>query len=148
MMAKEAWLETPPIRDDYQLALVDPAYMEAAVKPKQFIHINESECILCNGCVDICPWKCIHFLNPNIVTETFGVDDPSAKEENGALFVIDDTECTRCKLCVERCPTDVITLGKFGGSLADQSGTYDAVPWEYDTGARDSRAGVAYGVRW
>ena len=54
-MAKEVWLETPPFRDDYQLTLVDTAYMNAAVKPKQFIHINEAECILCAGCVDICP---------------------------------------------------------------------------------------------
>ena len=53
-MAREVWLETPPIRDDYQLAIVDTSYLEAAVKPKQFIHINESECILCAGCVDIC----------------------------------------------------------------------------------------------
>ena len=44
-MAKEVWLETPPFRDDYQLTLVDTAYMNAAVKPKQFIHIDESECI-------------------------------------------------------------------------------------------------------
>jgi ferredoxin len=147
-MAKEVWLETPPMRDDYQLAMVDTAYMNAAVKPKQFIHINESECILCAGCVDICPWKCIHFLSTDIVTETFGVEDPNAKEENGAVFVIDDTECTRCKLCVDRCPTNVITIGKFGGSLADQTDQFDSAPWEYDTGDRDTKSGVSYGVRW
>ena len=79
-MAKEVWLETPPIRDDYQLAMVDTSYLEAAVKPKQFIHIDEAECILCAGCVDICPWKCIHFLDPDIVSETFGVENPADKE--------------------------------------------------------------------
>ena len=147
-MAREVWLEQPPMRDDYQLALVDVSYMNAAVKPKQFIHINESECILCAGCVDICPWKCIHFFSPDVVTEAIGVDDPNDKEENGALFLIDDTECTRCKLCVDRCPTNVITIGKFGGSLADQSDEYVGAPWEYDTGTRDEKSGVAYGVRW
>ncbi|MCL1593363.1 MAG: 4Fe-4S binding protein [Actinomycetia bacterium] len=147
-MAKEVWLETPPMRDDYQLALVDTEYMNAAVKPKQFIHINESECILCAGCVDICPWKCIQLLSPDIVTEAIGVDDPNDNEENGAVFVIDDTECTRCKLCVDRCPTNVITIGKFGGSLVASSDAFDAAPWEYDSGTRDTKSGVAYGVRW
>jgi ferredoxin len=147
-MAKEVWLETPPFRDDYQLALVDTAYMDAAVKPKQFIHIDESECILCAGCVDICPWKCIHFFSPEIVTEAFGVDDPDDNPENGAVFVIDDTECTRCKLCVDRCPTNVITIGKFGGSVADESEDFVSAPWEYDSGERDTKSGVAYGVRW
>ena len=37
---------------------VDAAYLGRAVKPKQFIHIDQSECIMCEGCVDICPWKC------------------------------------------------------------------------------------------
>lgn len=147
-MAKGAWLEMPPIRDDYQLAMVDVEYMTAAVKPKQFIHIDESECILCAGCVDICPWKCIHILSTEVITEAFGVDDPNLKPENQAMFLIDDTECTRCKLCVDRCPTNVITIGKFGGSIADQSDEVDAAPWEYDTGNRDTKSGVSYGVRW
>ncbi len=147
-MAKEAWLELPPIRDDYQLAMVDTAYMTAAVKPKQFIHIDESECILCAGCVDICPWKCIHILSTEVITESFGVDDPNGKPENQAMFLIDDTECTRCKLCVDRCPTNVITIGKFGGSIAEQSDEIAAAPWEFDTGNRDSKSGMAYGVRW
>ncbi len=147
-MAKEAWLELPPFRDDYQLALVDTEYMNAAVKPKQFIHIDQSECILCAGCVDICPWKCIHFLSPEIIAETFGVDDPNDQPENLAVFVIDDTECTRCKLCVDRCPTNVITIGKFGGSIAAQTDGVQAAPWEFDTGHRDTKNGYAYGVRW
>lgn len=147
-MAKEVWLETPPIRDDYQLAIVDTSYIQAAVKPKQFIHINEAECILCAGCVDICPWKCIHFFDPSIVTEAFDVENPADKQENGALFLIDDTECTRCKLCVDRCPTNVITIGKFGGSLAEQSDEFESAPWEYDTGDRDNKNGYSYGTRW
>ncbi len=147
-MAKEVWLETPPIRDDYQLAVVDTAYMTAAVKPKQFIHINQSECILCAGCVDICPWKCIHILSTSVIAEAVGVEDPNDKAENQAMFLIDDTECTRCKLCVDRCPTNVITIGKFGGSLAAGTEPFEAAPWEFDNGERDTKSGVSYGVRW
>jgi ferredoxin len=64
------------------------------------------------------------------------------------MFLIDDTECTRCKLCVDRCPTNVITIGKFGGSLAAGTEPFEAAPWEYDNGERDTKSGVSYGVRW
>jgi len=56
----------PPMPDfvtDYQLQEVDPAFLTQSVKPKQFLHIDQEECILCEGCVDICPWKCIHMVS-------------------------------------------------------------------------------------
>ena len=52
----------PEFRSDYVLYEVDAAWLSQAVKPKQFIHIDQSECIMCEGCVDICPWKCIHMV--------------------------------------------------------------------------------------
>jgi ferredoxin len=55
----------PEFRDDYTLVEVDADYLAKAVKPKQFIHIDQSECIMCEGCVDICPWKCIHMVSPS-----------------------------------------------------------------------------------
>ena len=68
-MAGEAWTELIQTREDYQLAVVDGSYLTSAVKPKQFLHINEAECILCEGCVDICPWKCIHYLSMDAISE-------------------------------------------------------------------------------
>ena len=62
--------------------------------------------------------------------------------------MIDDTECTRCKLCVDRCPTNVITIGKFAGSVADMGDALGQAPWEFDTGERDEKNGYSYGVRW
>ena len=50
----------PEFATDYTLQEVDPKWLTSAVKPKQFLHIDQAECILCEGCVDICPWKCIH----------------------------------------------------------------------------------------
>ena len=74
-MAKtDVWFETPPFRDDYQLTMVDGEYLTEAVKPKQFLHIDQSECILCEGCVDICPWKCIHYLSIDAISEASNVD--------------------------------------------------------------------------
>jgi len=146
MARNEVWLETPPFRDDYQLAEVDADYLKKAVKPKQFLHIDQSECILCEGCVDICPWKCIHYLSLDVIDEAVNVEDPKANQANRGVFIVDEDECTRCALCIDRCPTGVITLGKFEGSLAAQAKSDR--PWEVDTGQRDSRHGYAYGVRW
>ncbi len=148
MAEKDVWFETPPMRDDYQLAAVDGAYLTAAVKPKQFLHIDQSECILCEGCVDICPWKCIHYLSIDAIAEGVNVSNPGEKAENQGFFVVDEDECTRCALCVDRCPTNVITLGKFAGSLAEQAEELAEAPWELDTGQRDFKNGYLYGARW
>jgi ferredoxin len=59
----------PEWSDEYQLVEVDADYLAKAVKPKQFIHIDQSECIMCEGCVDICPWKCIHMVTPDAIAE-------------------------------------------------------------------------------
>ena len=147
-MANEAWTELVETRDDYQLAVVDGSYLTAAVKPKQFLHINQAECILCEGCVDICPWKCIHYLSVDVIDEAVNVSHPADKPDNFGVFVVDEDECTRCALCIDRCPTGVITLGKFAGSVsdrADQAGVQ--APWEVDTGDRDFKNGYLYGVR-
>ncbi|MFZ0013449.1 MAG: 4Fe-4S binding protein, partial [Acidimicrobiia bacterium] len=91
--------ETPPIRDDYQLALVEGDYFTDKLRPKQFLHIDQSECILCEGCVDICPWKCIFYLSLDAISEGVNVDHPNEDSQNIGFFVVDEDECTRCQLC-------------------------------------------------
>ena len=66
----------PEFRDDYVLVEVDADWLSKAVKPKQFIHIDQSECIMCEGCVDICPWKCIHMVTPDAIAEAVGTEQP------------------------------------------------------------------------
>jgi ferredoxin len=87
------------MRDDYQLALVEGDYFTDKLRPKQFLHIDQSECILCEGCVDICPWKCIHYLSLNAIDEAVNVDHPDEDEQNFGFFIVDEDECTRCQLC-------------------------------------------------
>ena len=136
-MAKtDIWFETPPLRDDYQLAAVDGAYLTAAVKPKQFLHINQAECILCEGCVDICPWKCIHMVRPSAIDASVDADQPGIDPSDAVIFTIDDDVCTRCALCVDRCPTGVIILGKVGSPSADG-----------DRHQRTNAHGYSYGMR-
>ena len=112
----------PEFRTDYLLMEVDADYLAQAVKPKQFIHIDQSECIACEGCVDICPWKCIWSCKP-WTASTRAVRHQQARRRSRTdafIFTIDDDVCTRCALCVDRCPTGVIILGKVGDPSADR----------------------------
>jgi len=109
----------PEFLEDYVLQEVDAAWLSKAVKPKQFISIDQSECITCEGCVDICPWKCIHLVTTSAVDEAVGTERPGEDPGDYSIFLIDDDVCTRCALCVDRCPTGVIILGKIGDPPAD-----------------------------
>jgi NADPH-dependent glutamate synthase beta subunit-like oxidoreductase/NAD-dependent dihydropyrimidine dehydrogenase PreA subunit len=87
-----------------------------------------SECILCGGCVDVCPESCIQLVSldridfPPAVLEQVSrdsgifrveLDDVAAEELgtiSGAAMLKDETRCIRCGLCAERCPVNVITM--------------------------------------
>ena len=127
----------PSFTGDYVLQEVAPEDLSKSVKPKQFLHIDQAECILCEGCVDICPWKCIHMLSVNAIEESVGTEKPGDDPGDHVFFVVDEDVCTRCALCVDRCPTGVIILGKT---------VQGAVPG--DPHQRDNRHGYAYGVRF
>ena len=130
----------PPMPDfatDYQLVEVDPTYLTSAVKPKQFLHIDQAECILCEGCVDICPWKCIHMVSVNAIADAINTEQPGEDPKDNVAFIVDEDVCTRCALCVDRCPTGVIVLGKLGTDTALG-----------DPHTRTNRHGYAYGVRF
>lgn len=126
----------PDFREDYVLTEVDADWLSKAVKPKQFIHIDQSECIMCEGCVDICPWKCIHLVATDAISEATNTELPGADPKDHAAFIIDDDVCTRCALCVDRCPTGVIILGKIGEA-----------PATGDPHQRTSTHGYGYGMR-
>jgi formate hydrogenlyase subunit 6/NADH:ubiquinone oxidoreductase subunit I len=126
----------PEFRDDYVLREVDAEWLSKAVKPKQFIHIDQSECITCEGCVDICPWKCIHLVRTSSIDEAVGTELPGEDPGDHSVFLIDDDVCTRCALCVDRCPTGVIILGKVGAAPADG-----------DSHQRTPTHGYGYGMR-
>jgi ferredoxin len=86
----------PEFRDDYVLQEVDAAWLSKAVKPKQFIHIDQSECIMCEGCVDICPWKCIHMVSPGGHRRGGRHRAAGHRPDDHVIFTIDDDVCTRC----------------------------------------------------
>ncbi len=108
-------IEKPIFRDDYDMQLVDADWLRSAVKPKNFIDIIPEQCILCEGCVDICPWYCIFMLDTSTVANTGNVEVARIMEPDDILFLIDDNACTRCNLCVERCPTGAIVQSSAPG---------------------------------
>ena len=80
-----------------------------------------TECILCGGCVDICPEDCIELVSLDRVeadeTLTTGLQeeyDIVIKGENttqtGAIMIKDEDICIRCGLCAKRCPVGCITM--------------------------------------
>jgi NAD-dependent dihydropyrimidine dehydrogenase PreA subunit len=92
---------------------------------------------MCEGCVDICPWKCIHMLSADTVSEAVDTEQPGIDPDDHVVFIVDEDVCTRCGLCVDRCPTGVIIMGKAG--VAAREG---------DPHDRDSKHGYSYGMRF
>lgn len=87
-----------------------------------------TECILCGGCVDVCPENCLDLVplsQLRVSSETKSklladasfhagtlqhleaADLPSAE---GSVMVKDETICIRCGLCADRCPAHTITM--------------------------------------
>ena len=87
-----------------------------------------TECILCGGCVDVCPENCLELVplsqlrvspetKPRLMAEApfhagtlqhLQAEDLPCTE--GSVMVKDETICIRCALCAERCPVHTITM--------------------------------------
>jgi len=115
-------IEKPIFRADYEMELVDSEWLRTAVKPKRFIDFIPEQCILCEGCVDICPWYCIFMVNPDAVHESGNIELARQMEDESILFLIDDNACTRCNLCVERCPTGALVQSEVAGGRKKRGG--------------------------
>jgi ferredoxin len=89
---------------------------------------DASRCLLCGGCVDICPENCLELVSlsriawePGVVQQlaeneslmNAELDDVRAEELgviDGAAMIKDETRCIRCGLCAMRCPASTITM--------------------------------------
>lgn len=113
--SKKNDIEKPRLRTDYVTEDIEPSWLKSIRKPPRYIGMIPELCILCEGCVDICPWYCIFMLDTNVVSESGADEVARDMKEQDILFVIDDDACTRCLLCVERCPTGALTIGRLEG---------------------------------
>ncbi len=90
-----------------------------------------TECILCGGCVDVCPQNCLslvplsQLLVPDDVKSRLLDEAPlhagsllhleasDLPATEGSVMLKDETICIRCGLCAERCPAHTITMEAF-----------------------------------
>ncbi|HVO41755.1 MAG TPA: FAD-dependent oxidoreductase [Aggregatilineales bacterium] len=75
------------------------------------------KCILCNGCVDVCPMDCLKLVP---VTDLGGdeaittvIHNRTADWPEASAMLLDPTRCIRCGLCAARCPTEAVTMETF-----------------------------------
>jgi len=74
-------------------------------------------CILCNGCVDVCPTDCLKL----VPASSLGGDEAvaaliqlrSAEWPAASAMLLDPTRCIRCGLCAARCPTEAVRMESF-----------------------------------
>jgi NADPH-dependent glutamate synthase beta subunit-like oxidoreductase len=90
-----------------------------------------TECILCGGCVDVCPENCLSLIPLKEFAFTEEDMERLRKEQGqrgidlqhvsadeltqveGSVMVKDETVCIRCGLCAERCPARTISMEAF-----------------------------------
>lgn len=77
------------------------------------------KCILCGGCVDVCPEECLQIVSadalakPQPLTAVLDRQLQGIPYEEASAILKDETVCIRCALCAERCPTGAITMESF-----------------------------------
>ncbi|MBP6002217.1 MAG: FAD-dependent oxidoreductase [Pyrinomonadaceae bacterium] len=76
-----------------------------------------SRCVLCGGCVDVCPTECLKLISLDKLDFDTPIDqminssigDDADLSENSAILK-DEDRCIRCALCAIRCPVDAISM--------------------------------------
>jgi len=92
------------------------------------IMIDPSICILCSGCVDICPYDCISMEGLSRVVKGDPMHQGTATWTGGADMIIDEEKCIRCGLCIVRCPTDAISMVQFQVASPNDRWTVSKIP--------------------
>ncbi len=74
-------------------------------------------CILCNGCVDVCPTDCLKLVPVSALagdeTAAAVIARRTSDWPGASAMLLDPTRCIRCGLCAARCPTEAVRMESF-----------------------------------
>jgi NADPH-dependent glutamate synthase beta subunit-like oxidoreductase len=126
-------IETIPIQErksvdkEVELGFSKEVAVKEALRCLQchiFTIFDRTKCILCGGCVDICPKSCFRMAKldeierdeklSKLVESLYRVTFEEAQKLNLASVIFkDESRCIQCGLCVKRCPTGTITMEEY-----------------------------------
>jgi formate hydrogenlyase subunit 6/NADH:ubiquinone oxidoreductase subunit I len=110
-----------PVERRVGLAFVEEGYREETAREQGgrclICSINpvfDGElCILCNGCVDVCPMDCLKLAPASEVSGNDQVAAVIERQSAKSVMLFDPAQCIRCGLCAARCPTDAVQMETF-----------------------------------
>ncbi len=91
------------------------------------IEIDADRCILCNSCVDVCPYGCIEMLGLDRLSSIDGepLNRVAGLNHRTVAMLIDEDSCIRCGKCVDWCPTSCLTMTTHRPALGGQPEPFD-----------------------
>jgi len=117
-----------------------------------------TDCILCGGCVDVCPENCLELVPLSRIDfdsmaldaianhreahdfELEGIQPEELGSIDGTAMIKDETRCIRCGLCALRCPANTITMEAYHLLASEPTGLITIQSFD---GPKPTAAGTA-----